>query len=266
LIDSAEAGGWTLPVDVLEAHRVYKRVNELTLPAPASLDAFTAAAGIVDSVASGEPVDVMAAGRGLLDADGERQAYEKARHILQVAVDQAAQAAGNLAADLTEVIITDHLAVALDDVHAQAREAAEALKGFALDNPSMLAAPAKVRSAYLTLTGLVTRRQLLFTARRWANSIGFRVPEHDHAHMFAEFENPTALMPGWKQGMRPSIDAPEDPIQRLLWVVSDEVAPAKPRLATVAEQDASWQEQFGEALEQRRVAILAARAFSGMDV
>lgn len=90
------------------------------------------------------------------------------------------------------------------------------------------------------LPRLVTRRQLIFTARRWANTIGNRTPQHDTEGLFAEFENPTALTPGWRQGMRPVIPAPEDPTERLLWAVSDPTAPAKPWLPTVAEQDAAW--------------------------
>jgi len=208
----------------------------------------------------------LAAGRELRHADDERQAHDQAKRILQVAVDQAATAAGNLAADRTEQIITDYLAPALEDVHGQAREAAAALAGHPLDGPSMAAAPQKVRAAYVSLAGPVTRRQLIFTARRWANSIGYRVPQHDDAGLFAEFANPTALMPGWKPGMRPVIDAPEDAVERLLWVVSDQVAPAKPRLATVPEQDESWQAVFGEAQRQRQAAALSARAHAGQRV
>ena len=266
LIDSAEAGGWTLPADVLEAHHVYRQVSALDIEPPAGLDAFTAAAKVVTSVAADETVDLMVAARQLRDAEEERRAYDQAKLLLQVAADQAATTAGNLAADRTEVIITGHLAPALDDVHAQAREAAAALAGHALDGPSMAAAPTKVRSAYLALAGLVTRRQLIFTARRWINSVGYRVPKHDDAGLFAEFANPTALMPGWKPGMRPTINAPEDPLERLLWVVSDQVAPAKPRLATVPEQDECWQAVFGEAQRQRQAAALSARATAGMHV
>ena len=79
LVDNAEAGGWTLPADVLQAHRIYRQVSALDLEPPAGLDAYTAAAKIVDSVAAGERVDLLAAGRELRLADEERQAYEKAK-------------------------------------------------------------------------------------------------------------------------------------------------------------------------------------------
>ncbi len=217
LIDSAEAGGWTLPADVLEAHRIYRHVAALNLEPPAALDAYTAAARIVTATTAGEPVDPLAAGRELRHAEEERQAHDQAKRILQLAVDQAATAAGNLAAERTEQIITDYLAPALEDVHAQAREAAAALKGHPLDGPSMAAAPTKARAAYVSLTALVTRRQLIFTARRWANNVGYRVPQHDDAGLFAEFANPTALMPRWQPGMRPAINAPEGSVERLLW-------------------------------------------------
>ncbi len=48
--------------------------------------------------------------------------------------------------------------------------------------------------------------------------------------------------------------------------VSDQVAPAKPRLATVAQQDESWAAVFGEAQRQRQAAALSARAHAGMNV
>nr|MBA3368902.1 hypothetical protein [Geodermatophilaceae bacterium] len=95
LIDSAEAGGWTLPTDVMEAHRIYRQVTALDLAPPAALDAYTAAARIVTATTAGEPVDPLAAGRELRHAEEERRAYDQAKHLLQVAIDQAAQAAGN---------------------------------------------------------------------------------------------------------------------------------------------------------------------------
>lgn len=39
---------------------------------------------------------------------------------------------------------------------------------------------------------------------------------------------------------------------RLLWLASDEVAPAKPWVATVAEADALWWAAFGDRVERAR--------------
>ena len=59
--------------------------------------------------------------------------------------------------------------------------------------------------------------------------------------VYAEFEHALVPSPQWKPtALVPALPAPADPIERLLWVVSDEVAPAHPWFPTVDEQDADW--------------------------
>ena len=81
--------------------------------------------------------------------------------------------------------------------------------------------------------------------------------------VYAEFEHPLVLSPQWKPtALVPALPAPADPIERLLWVVSDEVAPAHPWFPTVDEQDAAWWKQFGEDIESRARHAQSARAIA----
>lgn len=251
LIDGTEAGGYTLPDDITNAVRTHARVKALELAAPATLDFDTAAARVVSAAASGEAVDVLALGREIHDVERGRLAHDAATRLLGEAIEQAANLAVNTAADLTEAVIAHHLRPALEDVHEKAREAAAGLDGYGLDTHALLTAPAKARNAYMTLSGLVARRDLILTARRWANTIGLRQPQHDGEYLFASFRDPLALVPGWKPGARiPQLPVPEDPSARLLWIVGDG-AVAKPWLPTMAEQDAAWWDRFGEAQQMR---------------
>ena len=152
-----------------------------------------------------------------------------------------------------EAVIAEHLRPALEDVYERARVCAEALGGD-LDVHRLLTAPDKARKAYSELTHLAARRRMLFEARRQVNTVGHRVPEHDVQGMFVEFQSPHVLVPGFTPGSTgrwPGVPAPADDRERLLWVVSDAVAAARPWLPTVAEQDAAWDAVFGEAQQMR---------------
>ncbi len=79
--------------------------------------------------------------------------------------------------------------------------------------------------------------------------------EHDTEGVFVEFEWPFATQPGFvplQSGRWMGVPAPTDDRERLVWVVSDAVAPAKKWLRTVAEQNQAWLRVFGEQLETRR--------------
>lgn len=254
LVGSAEVVGYELPPELVDAWNIYLRTKALVMPEPQPLGIEAAAARIVSSAASGEDPDLSALVREVDQSNRDRHATAEARRILDLAHEQAANAATNLASDLTERIITDHLRPAFDDVHEQARKYAATLAGYgSLDPYTLITAPAKARNAYAELPGLVERRLGIFAARRWVNIIGHREPQHDVQHMFGEFADPLAFHPTWRPPAKVQpVPAPEDPIKRLMWVVSDEAAPGKLWLPTVAEQDAAWQAKFGEAQTRRR--------------
>lgn len=267
LVDAGEAGGYTLPAELLDAYRIYTRTRALSVPEVRPLEADAAAARVVAAVAAGDSPELVSLGAEVDRAQRDHEAHARALHILNVATEQAAGAAANLAGDLAEQIITRHLRPAFDEVHAQAREVAAALEGYGLETRRLITAPAKVRNAYASLPDLVSRKAAILEARKSANAIGYRKPQHDTTDIFATFANPFHFAPGWKSPAPvPRVPFPEDATERLLWMASAEVAGAKPWLPTVAEQDEAWQRVFGEAARRRAEGALAARAYAGQRV
>jgi len=252
LVDASAGGGYTLPAELTDAYRIYCRVRAIEVPAPNPLYLDTAAARLVSAVAAGKSADVLKLGTAVAQAETDRQATEKARAVLAAAIEQAGNAATSAASDLTETIISKHLRPALAEVYARAREVSAQLDGYGLDPHRLITAPSKVRNAYAELPTLVARSMAIFTARKHANFIGHREPQHDANGLFADYRRPLALSPQWKPPAQiPRIPAPADPAERLLWIVSEAAAPAQPWLPTMAEQDAAWWNQFGEGVENR---------------
>lgn len=247
LVSAAEESGYSLPEALTTAHATLVAVKTLTIPTPPTLDNTTAAARAITATAAGKPVDLLALAGEVADAQLGRQRYEQAQLILALAIEQAGERAQHLASDIVEQVITQHLAPALEQVHAQAREVGAALGDYSLDAHTLLAAPAKVRAAYLKLPELVARSAAIWKARRLISTLGYRVAQYDVMGLFAEFKTPLALYPNLTAPTsRPGrIPAPEDPTARLLWVVGPEGAAGHPWLPSVAEQDAAWLAQFG---------------------
>ena len=257
LVESAGSGGYSLPAEVVAAWRTFEAVRALPLPAPSPTDFEELAAGIVAAVADGKTPDVAKAGTKLHRFGDEQQAYAAAQRILGEAVEQAGAAAANVAADSADAIVTDHLAPTLEGIYEQARECGETLAGRPLEARLLLGTAPKVQDAYRDLERLVDRQSLIWDARRWANSVGFRRPEHDGGGTFLHFERPGELS-GWSQtaGRWPGLDklAPAEPLARLLWFVSDELAAARPWLPTWAQQDERWVAENADFAEQQQAA------------
>jgi len=74
---------------------------------------------------------------------------------------------------------------------------------------------------------------------------------------FLHFERPGEV-PGWSHadGRWPGLDglAPAEPLARLLWIVSPELAAARPWLPTCAQQDERWVAENADFAEQQRAA------------
>jgi len=211
--------------------------------------------------------DVLELGTAVAQAETDRQATEKARAVLAAAIEQAGNAATSVASDLTETIITQHLRPALDEVYARVRAVSAQLDGYGLDPHRLVTAPSKVRGAYGELPCLLARVAAILTARKHANFLGHRESQHDASGLFADYQTPLALSPQWKPPAQiPRIPAPADPTERLLWIVSEAAAPAQPWLPTMAERDAAWWSQFGEAQEMRATRAMSARAYGGQRV
>lgn len=252
LADAAEVGGYTLPAELTSALTAYSRTLEVTLPEPTPFNAEAAAARLVATLAKGDTMDPAYLVQEATDAQTMHVAVEHARTVVKLAVEQAADTATLLAADMADRIIADHLRPAFHQLLDETREVAAALNGHSLSLGALITAPAKVRNAYAKLPELAARHRLILEARKRANAIGHRTPKHDTEALFGTFEDAMALRPGWKAPARiPRVDAPSDPVEYLLWLVSPEAAPGKPWLPTVAEQDAAWWKQFGEAQTMR---------------
>ncbi len=59
LTQSATAGGYTLPTDVVDAHAVWQRLRQVELPTPRQLHIEDAAGRIVHTVTRGEALDLL---------------------------------------------------------------------------------------------------------------------------------------------------------------------------------------------------------------
>lgn len=70
------------------------------------------------------------------------------------------------------------------------------------------------------------------------------------------FRRPMKFFPSWSAPAQiPRVPIPEDSTVALLWMSNDATATAaQPELPTMAEQDAGWSEEFGEAQHMRTAA------------
>lgn len=259
LVQTATVGGYTLPADVTDSYAVWQKLQQVEIPAPRQFEPQDAAHRILEAATAGELFDPIALCRDSLNARDERRVHDEATTALGIAINQAAGTAVTRAADATDRIISEHLRPAFEEVIAKAREVATVLQPhtdtvFQLNLQGIVAATStKVRAAYLELPALVERYQLIRQARDRASAVGGRVLQRDQAGLFASFSNPLAFHPTWRHPAPiPQMPAPKDPTQRLLWLVSDQAADAKPWLPTVEEQDEAWWAQFGEGLERQR--------------
>lgn len=255
MADAAEAGRYTLPAELSSSLETYRRTVAIEVPQPQQFNADAAAARLVAHLAGGGTPDLASLVEQAATAEHQHVAVERARLVTTMAIEQATEAAVHLASDLTERIIAEHLRPAFLELLTEAREVAAALDGYGLNLTALITAPAKVRGAYAKLPDLVARHRLLWDARSKANAIGHRKAQHAGSEIFTAFEDAMAMRPGWKAPARIlPLDAPTEPVEYLLWLVSPAAAPGKPWLPTIAEQDAAWWKQFGEGQEMRRQA------------
>lgn len=253
--NAAETGRYTLPAELTEALSTYRRTNEVNLPEVQRFQVDQAAGRIFAAVQAGEDPGMGGIVKTAAHAANEAAAVTQVQYALELARELAENGAVLVAADMAEHIITDHLAPAYRQMLDEVREVATALEGCATDGDSLLTAPTKVQKAYLRLPELVDRNKAIREARGRINVAANRKPQHDVRDLFALFSKPMALRPGWKPPAHvPMLDMPTDDRKFLLWLVSDKAAPGEPWLPTVAQQDAAYWEQFGEAQEMRKQA------------
>ncbi len=254
LVDLQEAAGYKLPAGLLAAHALPGRVRAVPPPEPAAYDVADAALEILHTLERGDLPDPAALAEQVRRAATAGTDSDLAKRVTAAALERAQEAAINCAAATADAIIADCLRPAFDETLEQVRRHSGALAGHALEPRALVAASAKARAAWSELDACAGRYRILREARHLANVAGLRQAESDVQGMFAALADPFALAPGYKAGSTaapPRIEFPDDAIELMIWLTGD-AAPAVPWLPTVAEQDAAWQEAFGEGVLTRQ--------------
>lgn len=213
----------------------------------------------------GEPIDLPAAADTLVIEQATHDRDQLALRVLQEATTVAGDRVANIARDVADSIIVDHLRPRYDATMTQAAELVPALVGVPLTVKALVSGSAKVRQAWRAMRDLGDTRSLLLTARRHANSAGERRPAQDGRNEFSSFKKPAALFPELPERSRLPQDwpVPEEPVARMLWLLTD-ARTAEPWLPTVAEQDQAYDAVYGGANRMRANAAHFAQG-SGRD-
>lgn len=262
LIDSSGPGGYTLPKELATAWSTYTALSATTLEPPAAVYFEQLAEELVAQVAAGKPADGKKAAGVLAAGFAEAELHRQQALILAKATELAVDRAVGVVFAAVDDIIEHCLAPALADMFDQARGCATLLAGRGVEPAVLLDAqvPQEVRDAFQRLGALADRRSIIWSAYDRINRLAGRQPENDVNGEFLHFEMP-AKLPGWAgAGLWPGLDriAPQAPVERMLWFVSDEVAAAKPWMPTFEQRDEAWLRVHGEALEQQRAAVALA--------
>lgn len=242
LIDSANAGHYTLPEQVTRHITALDRLNAATLP-PMGAEG-PAHHQLVDNM-----VAAALAGKPLPDATGvldARRADERAAAMVQAhtqAVDRTAQGIGATITDMAEQILVDHLRPALAETVDAGRALVAALGGAQLDPVELLRADAKARNAYFAVDDQVVRYDAIRTAQDVLRPLA-GPPQVDTDLMFTELKNYTEVFPLHAQRHRtPERPWPTERKQRFMWLV-DPAHGAELWMPTPAEQDARHRAEF----------------------
>jgi hypothetical protein len=263
LVDQQEAGGYTLPRPLLDAYQRSIAAAAILAPPSQAFAPQDAADQIVRCLTDGADPDLADLAQRVRHATEAGNDRELAHRILAVAAEMTQNTAVNIAADLADVVITDHLRPVFAANLERVAGHGTILGGYPLDTRALISAPAKVRSAWTAVKACADRHRLLIEARSRVNTAGLRQPQRDTTGMYAAFELPRALFPGLSdQARMPQLPFPADPVDMMLWLVGD-AARAKPWLPTVDEQDAAWWAQHGEGVEKRRTGQAMAEAAVG---
>jgi hypothetical protein len=261
LVGLQDAGGFTLPRELLDAAALPSRVGDLALPELPAYRIEQAADDVLSDLLADRPADLDGYAQRLADLAAARERYGLAQTIAANALEQAQSVAVNAAADMADRIITTCLRPAFEALQQDIAGHAKALDGHPLDDRSLITAPAKVRTAWSELRVHADQYGTLREARAAMNTAGLRVPEHDTGGEFATFQHPhriTGHTPG-STARAPRPEMPEDPVMRMLWLVGP-AARGVPWLPTTREQDSAYLAVYGEGQAMRRTAAALAVA------
>jgi len=241
LVELATAGYFTLPDEIIDAHRVAARldaerrrpVTDVVGPARQRLaeDFRTAAADEAPWPDGAELAEALTAQR----ANVERLP------ILERVTAEAQADFVDAVVESTTRIITKHLRPVLDEILTEATKAAEAMAPYGDSPAALLTAPAPARKAYGALDGLAERYGVLRDAKAILNR---GVERLDDADVFGELRNLADVWPNWRKRGEPPWPTTSAAV-RLLWLVRSE---AEPWMPTAGEQDDRYREVFAEGL------------------
>lgn len=247
-----DAGHYRLPQELLAARAALLRIN-------------TAARADLPPASEAEAVEELA--RQLATADTETDAApvldlrrQQESYLLRCAIYTRASglAAGQLnqtAADLADVVITEHLAPVVAEVFAQVTKHAHTLEALdGADERALISASKPVRDAWLAVDELASTYAAARACRAHVLRLAGDVPEHDEAGLFGEISNPVEVWPEMVTSKRPLGQLvppwPTDSTRaRLLWYAGNG---ARPWCPTRQQQEAAWLTTFGDRLRQAR--------------
>jgi hypothetical protein len=270
LINFAEVGQFTLPMQLTKAYEVYQQVR-------AYGDDFEphqiyhekiAAADLVAAAHRGEDQSLIELGRKFIASRDEGQAHDWAIVIMREALEVSTEQAESIIDELADEIILEHLQPVHKTVLAEAVEVitatgAEPINEL-LNSPRLAIYDGRheraTRSALRALAPLSDRFAAILAARDRVNlsgGVNWSTPRHleyDLDHVFAYLAHPEVLAEGWSIEVvthlpRPGI--PTDPMEKLVWFATT-AQPAEPWLPTTAQQDGAWLSLFGDRLQRTK--------------
>lgn len=234
-----DAGGWTLPDELLASRRAVDTLTAASrygLTEPAARDALDAA-----TVAAARNGDPLPDPSPVLDARRADEAAQIVLDIAQQAGEREAERLVALAVDLGDEVVREHLRPALDAALADGRKAYATYSDVGSDAHELLTAPAKVREAFLAIEEPARRCAAVRAARGDLLTAGYQaaLDQTDRIGYFGLFRNADAV---WTLGydQRGSLNPPpwpSDPRELFVWILSGS---AQPWLPTVDEQDQAW--------------------------
>ncbi len=245
LLELADGDVIRLPEEIVAEAEALARVQvwrEQLQPPPETLELISELAELLLQAAT-DAKKQPATKDAILEHNQARTVYEQQVAALDEALDSGARTLMSTVQQRLEEILTAYLRPVLDSTVAAVQKAAAELEGFEPDPLLLLSAPDNQRKAYGKLQELARAYGRVHEARAILTRLGL-APQFDAADHFAEFKNGRQLWPSRGMGTESRPPWPlDDPVGRLLWIVSGD---PQPWLPTAEEQDARAREWADE--------------------
>lgn len=253
----ADSGVFDLPAEIAQTRATLHRLEaDALLRVP---DPKTAHIAVIESM-----IDAAKHDRALPDA--AKLLATKTAHSADVErVRLVEQAAETVANELLSLVLSSEpgitarfLRPVFEKVLADARGAVATFAEHGMTASDLLRAPQKARDSWLSLDDLAERYQLLRAAHAALRTAGAR-PRLDDGE-FSEFLNLREFYPQGKMVGAGSAKPPWPTGDRrafLVWLVTSS---ARPWMPTVDDQDAAYDEKYGQAQREHREAGALVRA------